>query len=108
MRIRFYQTRRGERPVEQYIEDLPVVERAKVAAAISDIAQNGLVGSSASFRQIEHKLWEIKISAQRIFYVVMTGPEMILLHAYKKQSQKAPEKELSTARRRLKEIIGEQ
>lgn len=30
---------------------------------------------------------------------------MVLLHAYKKQSQKAPKKEIETAERRMLEVI---
>lgn len=58
-------------------------------------------------RHIESKLWEIKVSRHRIFYVVIVGPAMVLLHAYKKQGQRAPVRELDVARRRMKEVLGE-
>jgi len=57
------------------------------------------------FRQIEGKLWEIKIGSHRVFYVMIDGEEMVLLHAYKKQQQKLPIKERETALRRLKELL---
>ena len=54
-------------------------------------------------RQLRGKLWELKVSAQRVLYVVVKGPEMILLHAFKKQSQKA-QREIELAERRMKEV----
>jgi phage-related protein len=36
---------------------------------------------------------------------MLTGPEVVLLHAYKKQRQKAPLKELETAERRMDEVV---
>lgn len=76
-------------------------------AAIESIREFGLEGSGVVFKHITGKLWEIKISAQRVFYVVISGPEMVLLHAYKKESQKAPKNEIETAYRRMKDVLGE-
>lgn len=108
MRIRFYQTQNGARPVQKYIDGLSNEESAKVVAAIDDMRMLGMEGSNLVFRHIEGKLWEIKFPIHRIFYVILIGPEMILLHAYKKQSQKAPKKEIETALRRMKETLGVQ
>ncbi|MGQ0505990.1 MAG: type II toxin-antitoxin system RelE/ParE family toxin [Myxococcaceae bacterium] len=47
---------------------------------------------------------ELKISQHRIFYVVIAGPEMVLLHAYKKQGQRAPPREIEVAKSRMKEV----
>lgn len=57
------------------------------------------------FRQIDGKLWEIKIGSHRVFYVVIDREEMVLLHAYKKQGQKLPVKERDIATRRMKELL---
>jgi phage-related protein len=40
-----------------------------------------------------------------VFYVLVTGPELVLLHAYRKQSQKAPRGEIEIAMRRMKEVL---
>lgn len=62
-----------------------------------------------NFRQIKGALWEIKISTQsaglRIFYVTVRGGTLVLLHAYKKQSQKAPGKEIDIADKRMLEVL---
>jgi phage-related protein len=46
-------------------------------------------------------------ASHRIFYVTVTGPMIVLLHAYKKKSQKAPVQEIETAVRRMKEVLHE-
>jgi len=46
-------------------------------------------------------------ASHRIFYVVVTGPMMVLLHSYKKQSQKSPAREIKIAERRMKEVLYE-
>lgn len=91
--------------VSDYIDGLPKEQSTMIYAVLEDIKQYGLQAPLVSMRQIKGKLWEIKISQARIFYVVIEGNTMILLHAYKKQSQKAPQHEIETALRRMKDIL---
>jgi phage-related protein len=105
VRVYFYRTAAGASPVQKYLDGLPMVEGAKITAALEDIEKNGLVGSAVRVRPIEGELWELKIDRHRIFYVLLRGPELVLLHAYWKQSQKAPRNEIEIARRRMKEIL---
>jgi phage-related protein len=46
-------------------------------------------------------------ASHRVFYVVVNGPMIVLLHSYKKQSQKAPTREIKIAERRMKEVLHE-
>jgi phage-related protein len=82
-----------------------VAERAQVLAVLEDFRRYGLAAPLVSMRQIRGKLWELRISRPRIFYVVMVGDTMVLLHAYKKQWQKAPTREIETANRRMAEVL---
>ena len=91
--------------MEKYLDGLERREAEQVFAAILDIEAHGLEGSTLHLRPIAGKLWELKVSAQRVFYVVVTGPELVLLHAYRKQSRKAPRGEIETAMRRLSEVL---
>jgi phage-related protein len=105
MVVTFYQTARGDLPVEEYLDELPAKQAAKVLDVLAAIEEHGL--EVAVTRQIRGKLWEIKVSATRIFYALVTGPEVVLLHAYKKQGQKAPAKEIETAERRMEEVLAQ-
>ena len=106
MNVIYFKQASGKEPVKEYIDKLPNILSAQVLTALKDIQENGIVKALVTCRQIEGKLWEIKLDAQRIFYVLIDGPTMVLLHAYKKQSQKAPKKEISVAKKRMKLVVG--
>lgn len=105
MQIRRYTTASGRSPVDAYLDALPVAERAEVLAVLEDLRRYGLDAPLVSMRQIRGKLWELRISRTRIFYVVVIGDTMVLLHAYKKQGQKAPTQEIETASRRMADVL---
>ncbi len=105
MQVRRYTTASGRSPVDAYLDDLPVGERAEVLAILEDLRRYGLDAPLVSMRQIRGKLWELRISRTRIFYVMVVGDTMVLLHAYRKQGQKAPTREIETASRRMAEVL---
>jgi phage-related protein len=109
MKVVFYSKNNKDIPVLEFIRSLEVKERSKILACLKNIEEMGADSPRVLFRQIQGKLWEIKIQAQkssyRIFYVCISLKIMVLLHAYKKQSQKAPTKELNLAEKRLLEVL---
>ena len=105
--VTFYADASGHKPVADYLRALPAPERARLAEALWRIQAYGLSGSGVATRQLEGKLWEVKVSAQRAFYVLVTSEEMVVLHAYTKKSQRAPRSEIDLALRRMKEVLGE-
>lgn len=110
MRVVFYGIRR--RPVIDFIERLTAQDQAKVLACFKSIEELGFDCPRVNFRQMSGKLWEIKIQTSsagyRIFYVTLSKDVLVLLHAYKKQSQKAPKKEIELAEKRLMEVLNEE
>ncbi|OGP08216.1 MAG: hypothetical protein A2X87_08055 [Deltaproteobacteria bacterium GWC2_42_51] len=84
-------------------------ERAELLSILKGIQENGTDAVGVEFRHIEGKLWELKIrrhgNQHRIFYVVLKGNEMALLHAYLKKTQKAPIREIGVARQRLNQLL---
>src|ERR1043166_1811656 len=109
MKIEFHRSRSGRSYFEDFLDDLPKTDRAAILAIFEDIRQHGFNALGCQFRQIEGKLWEIKIRTSgggwRFFYVSLAADLIYVLHAYKKQGQKAPQHELDVARKRLKEIL---
>lgn len=88
-----------------YFARLPTRERDDWDEALTLLGQLGLEAPVA-LRQLEGKLWEIRVGRHRVAYVVVTGPEMVLLHAFKKHGQRTSRDDLDVARRRAKEILG--
>ncbi len=109
MKVSFFASLSGRCYVEDFIDGLGRNDQAAILAILKDVETYGLSAVGCQFRQIEGKLWEIKIKAPtggyRIFYVMISSSEMMCLHAYKKQGQKAPKRELEVARKRLNEVL---
>ncbi len=107
MNVIFYRSSSGREPVRDYFEELSIPDRAALADALIAIREHGFDAPGIAFRKIRGKLWEFRIIggvSSRVFYVLVDGPMMVLLHAYKKQSQKAPVREIAVAEKRLKEV----
>lgn len=107
--IRYWRNPSGRVPVEKYIDALDnKEERAEILSTLVGIQLYGTDAVGVEFKQIEGKLWELKIriygNQHRIFYVVLRGNEMILLHAYLKKTPRAPIREIEIAKRRMKQL----
>lgn len=105
MRIRYYRSARGDEPVRDYLARLPASERDDWDEALTLLAHFG-TDAPVSLRQLEGKLWEIRLGRHRVAYVLVTGPEMVLLHAFKKEGQRTPRRDLDLARQRARQILG--
>jgi phage-related protein len=105
MRLRYYTTARGDRPVAAYIEGLSRADQAVIAVALTEIVERGLEARGVTFRPLDGKLWEFRIGPHRVCYVLRHQVEMVLLHAYRKQTQKAPARHLELAQRRMREVL---
>ena len=106
MRVLFYKKTRV--PVYDFIHAIDEKDRTKVLSCLKNIEELGFDSPMVQFRHIRGKLWEIKIQASngyRFFYAVLHSDMLVLLHAYRKQSQKAPTKEITIAEKRLSEVL---
>lgn len=105
MKVTFYTKASGRSPVLDYIRSLSKSESARLLEALDQIEKYGFNAVRVRFRQIEGKLWEIKILAHRIFYVVVQQEEIVLLHVYQKKGQRLPLNERKIAIKRMKEVL---
>ena len=92
--------------MREYIAGLPARERDDFDETLVLLAELGLE-APVSLRQLEGKVWEIRTGKHRVAYVVVSGPEMILLHAFKKQGRRTPRNDLDLAVKRAREVLGE-
>ena len=106
LNVAFYKTVSGNEPVREWLKDMPKEDRQTIGEDIKT-AQYGWPLGMPLIRKIERGLWEVRsnISAgiARVFFTVM-DKTMILLHGFVKKSQKTPQEELDTARRRLNNL----
>ena len=104
--VKFFESTRGERPVEEFIKNLDEQMKAKFLH-LYDLLR--VYGPRLTFPHTKHvtkNIFELRIRGKtemRIFYVYHHNM-YVLLHAFKKKTQKTPIKEIDIAQRRLTDI----
>ncbi|MGQ9585677.1 MAG: type II toxin-antitoxin system RelE/ParE family toxin [Anaerolineae bacterium] len=108
--IEFYTDRRGRCEVVEFIQGLPERERAKIRDALRLLAEFGTGLGMPLTRPIggHRGLWELRAGAIRLFYVAHAGHRFVLLHAYRKKSQKTPHQEIAAAERKRADFMERQ
>lgn len=105
--VKFFQTARGEYPVNEFIETQDKATIAKITSAIDLLESDGPFLKPPYIKKLRDRIYELRVSgkiAVRIFYTIKDR-EYYLLHAFKKKSQQTPQKELKTALDRMKQLI---
>lgn len=106
--ILFYEDRRGKSSVLDFINDLSAKNRAKVNMAFNLLAEFGTKLGMPHAKRIEGRLWELRPGDNRLFYFLHLENRFVVLHGFRKQSMKTPEKEIATALRRMNELLDEE
>lgn len=107
VKIYYYTTTRGNKPVKDFIESLSEKQRAKIFRIFQVIQDYGIYSVPKHVKKLEGApLWEIRILdaySIRIIYVVITGADILTLHGFIKKSQKTPSKEIKIALNRYRD-----
>ena len=105
--ILFYETSSGERIVENFIKKQQPQARGKISHLIDLLETYGSLLGMPHAKQLDSHLYELRVRGKeeiRILYGFKKRT-IYLLHAFKKQTQKTPKKELETASQRLRLLI---
>lgn len=103
MDIYDYHSAGGKNTILSYVEKLPKIEQLEIYDVRDEIRRNGLDAfEKLNTRQLRGKLWEIKISQNRIMYVIINQDGVAFLHICKKQKGKAEKQDLEKALTRAK------
>lgn len=101
-----FESRRGEKFVEKFIESLEPTSIAKIAHTIDLLEKHGPLLGMPHSKYLFSKLYELRVRGKqeiRIMYAVI-DKEIYLLHAFQKHTQKTPMKEIEIALKRLETI----
>lgn len=105
--IDYYETLAGNKPIEEVIDSLEEQTQNKIVRTLEFLEEFGIeVGLPHAKKLTGTPLWELRIlgaDSLRILYIAKEQHSFLILHAFKKKTQKTPEKEIKTALRRLKE-----
>jgi len=105
--IFFYEDHRGKSPALDFLNSLSPKDRAKANNSLRLLEEFGTKLSMPHARRIDGRLWELRPGDNRLFYFLQIDQKFVIVHGYRKQSMKAPEKEIATALRRMQELLEE-
>ena len=106
--IDFYEKRPGESPVLGFIEDLRLrgktskdarVQYKQVSSYIDLLSERGTNLSENIVKHLGDGIWELRPGDNRVFFFCFEGGTYVLLHHFRKKSQKTPRRELDQAKR---------
>ena len=105
MNIYEWRTAGGKNEISNYFSKRSKAEQAEYKKARELIIEYGCFAlEKLDTRQLRGKLWEIKLSQNRIMYAVIDGDNIFFLHACKKQKGSAEKFELAKAISRAKKV----
>ena len=104
--IIIFETKRGEKPVEEFIYSLDEPTIAKIAHTVDLLEKHGPRLGMPHTKKIATDLFELRVRGKveiRILYTFLKN-DIYLLHAFKKKRQQIPRKEINTAFERLNSV----
>jgi phage-related protein len=107
--INFYTDGEAKSPVTEWFEVQDAKTQAKFLWVFALLEESGVDVGMPHVKPLEDKLYEIRIrvdkNAYRIIYFLHTGQQFVLLHGFKKKTQKTPTKEMKLAKKYLAEFL---
>lgn len=102
--IFLYETNRGEKLVEKFIQSLAPPTIAKIMHTIELLERFGSFLGMPHSKKLTSGIYELRIRGREEIRILYTfrRRDIYLLHIFKKQSQKTPPKEINVASGRLK------
>ncbi len=101
--IEYFENNRGQKPVEEYINGLPVKKQANIFRVFDLVEEYGIQLGPPYIKKIDGKIWELRPGSERILYFVFSGRKFVLLNGFTKKTKKTPKKEIRIAQKRQKD-----
>lgn len=101
-KVRFYQTYGGDKVVKEFFKGLQKNTQAKTFRYIDLLEEHGPHLGMPYSKKIRKDIFELRVSSRqnvRILYTFSRG-EIYLLHAFKKQTNKIPKREIKITEER--------
>ena len=105
--VEFYETRDGQCPVWEFLEDLRIksasnkdarIQHKQAGLYIELLQQNGTRLNDNITKHLEDGIWELRPGNNRVFYFFYENNTFVLLHQFRKKSQKTPKREIEKAK----------
>ena len=107
--ILFYWNERGDSPVCDFLDSLPVKARAKIAAWIGLLEKEGPSLKRPYADKLKDKLYELRVRLGpdnvRIIYFFYLKDRIILLHAFRKKDWKVDQRDIEVSENRMSDFM---
>lgn len=113
-KIEFYETQDGESQIWDFLEDLRKkaatskdarIQHKQASLYIELLQQNGIRLNENIAKYLEDGIWELRPGNNRIFYFFFQENTFVLLHQFRKKSQKTPKHEIERAKRERNDYL---
>ena len=105
--IEFYETEDGKRPIWDFLEALRLkaptnkdarIQHKQASLYIELLQQNGTHMNAEITKHLDDGIWELRPGNNRVFYFFYQNDTYVLLHQFRKKSQKTPKREIEKAK----------
>ncbi|MCL4321170.1 MAG: type II toxin-antitoxin system RelE/ParE family toxin [Deltaproteobacteria bacterium] len=104
MNILYFVDERGDSPVREFIDELPLDEQAKIHAYIDELRKQGHNLRRPLADYVKDGIYELRPKANRLFYFFFLKENIVFVHAIKKKTNEIPEKDITLSLKRKKFI----
>ena len=106
--VEFYETQDGKSQLWEFLEDLRIkaatskdarIQHKQASLYIELLQQNGTRLNENITKHLEDGIWELRPGNNRVFYFFFQDNTFVLLHQFRKKTQKTPKREIEKAKR---------
>lgn len=106
--IEFYETSDGQCPIWDFLENLRTkastnkdarIQHKQASLYIELLQQTGTMLNENITKHLEDDIWELRPGTNRVFYFFYQNDTFVLLHQFRKKSQKTPRREIDKAKK---------
>ncbi len=107
-RVFYFQSERGESPIEEFLDELPRKARAKCVAYIDMLEEFGFNLPRSFIAKVRGDLWELRPewsgTEYRLFYFALVENRFVIVHATTKKTQKLKPRDIELAEARISDV----
>ena len=106
--VEFYETQDGKSQIWEFLEDLRIkaatskdarIQHKQASLYIELLQQNGTRLNENITKHLEDGIWELRPGNNQVFYFFFQDNTFVLLHQFRKKTQKTPKREIEKAKR---------
>ena len=112
--IDFYETSDGHSDIQEFLDSLRVkavsvkdarIQYGQIARCIELLQENGTNLPVQIAKHLDEEIWELRPSDNRVLFFYFNEGTYVLLHHFRKKTQKTPPREIARAKSEMKDYI---